>query len=290
MVRFLLMLFLMVQTLWGCVSLNQYGSLREAYDKAEAENQANKKELAKFSSDLKRAQQDLTALKSGNEELTKQIQVLEASLQRAIQEKEEMTRQAKDREANLQRVIQENADLATQLEAAKAALAAKEDEMGKTVRSLESALKEEIAKGSSSVRRNGNSVSVEIVERILYESGSADITADGLKILKRIGEALKGGADKDVRVEGHTDDMPIRTEPPPRFSSNWDLSVARAVGVVKYLEEKAGVNPAHLSAVGYGPNRPAVPNEDDEARVRNRRVEIIVMPAQLPPGSSSPSQ
>jgi chemotaxis protein MotB len=276
MVRLSLMLFLTVQALWGCVSLNQYGALREAYDKLESENQAGKKDLGKVSSELKRAQQDLAALKQASEELARQAKDHET--------------QAKNLEAGLQQATQENAELAKQLEAAKAALASKEDEMGKTVRSLESALQEEIAKGSSAVKRGENSISVEIADRVLYESGSADITSDGLNVLKRVGEALKGSADKDIRVEGHTDDVPIRTEPPPRFPSNWDLSVARAVGVVKYLEEKAGMNPARLSAVGYGPNRPAVPNENDEARARNRRVEIILTPAQPPPGSPPPSQ
>jgi chemotaxis protein MotB len=224
MVRLSVTLLVAVQALWGCVSLNQYGALREAYEKAEAESQ-----------------------------------------------------QAK----------QEKVSLARQVEAAKTALASKEEETAKAVRSLEAALKEEIAKGSSSVRREGDSVSVQVAERVLYDSGSADIKPDGLKVLKRIAEALKGGAEKDIRVEGHTDDVPIGSELRLRYPSNWELSVARAVGVVRFLAKHAGVNPARLSAVGYGLARPAVPNENDEARARNRRVEIIVMPAQPVPARAS---
>ncbi len=264
MVRLVIVLLIVFSPFWGCISLDKYSALREAYDKVADENQTTKKELAKASSELKRAQQDVAAVKGTSEELSQQVKDLEAGLQRATQEK---------------------TALAAQLEATKAALASKEDEMGKTVRSMEAALKEEIAKGSGSVRRGENSLNVELAERILYDSGSADIKPDGTKVLKRIAEALKGGVEKDIRVEGHTDDVPIRAEPPPRFFSNWELSTARAVGVVRYLEEHAGVNPARLSAAGFGPTRPAVPNENDEARARNRRVEIIVTPARSLQGS-----
>lgn len=261
MVRLAIVSFLACTALWGCVSLDQYGALREAYNRVDAENQANKNEAGKTSAELRRAQQDVATLKQDLAALTKTH--------------EDLAKQAKDAQAALETL---RAELAAK-EREKAALVAKEDEMGKAVRSLESSLKEEIAKGSSTVRRGENSLSVELAERILYDSGSADIKPGGLKVLKKIADALKGGADKDIRVEGHTDDVPIRADPPPRFSSNWDLSTARAVGVVLYLEKQAGVNPAHLSAAGFGPTRPAVSNESEETRARNRRVEIIVTPA-----------
>lgn len=278
MVRIGIVYSLACIALWGCVSLDQYGSLREAYNRVEAESQASKSEAGKMSAELRRAQQDTATLKQDLAALTKT--------------REDLTKQTKDLQATLDTLRadlaakeREKAALVGQLDAMKATLAAKEDELGKTVRMLETSLKEEIAKGSSTVRRGENSLSVELAERILYDSGSADIKPSGLRILKKVSDALKGGADKDIRVEGHTDDVPIRADPPPRFSSNWDLSTARAVGVVRYLEKQAGVSPVHLSAAGFGPTRPAVPNESEEARARNRRVEIIVTPARPSPGS-----
>ena len=83
----------------------------------------------------------------------------------------------------------------------------------------------------------------------------------------------------DVRVEGHTDDVPIRSEPPPRFSSNFELSFARALGVVKYLKESDDAKPSRFSARGLADTRPVVANFNDDARARNRRVEIIVTPS-----------
>jgi chemotaxis protein MotB len=163
-----------------------------------------------------------------------------------------------------------------ELEGARLSLAAKNEELDKAHRALSATLQEEIAKGSSSVQRKEHSVHVILSERILYDSGSAEIRSDGMRVLKRIAEALRSSPETDIRVEGHTDDVPIRTEPRPRFSSNFELSIARAVAVVRYVKEVAKIDPARLSAVGLADTRPVLANGSEDARSRNRRVEIIV--------------
>jgi chemotaxis protein MotB len=170
----------------------------------------------------------------------------------------------------------ERSSLGRQLDGARLSLAAKDEELDKAHRALAATLQEEIAKGSSTVQRKEHSVNVILAERILYDSGSAEIKSDGTKVLKRIAEALRHSPDTDIRVEGHTDDVPIRTEPRPRFSSNFELSFARAVAVVRYLKEVAKVKPARLSALGLADTRPVLANGSEDARSRNRRVEIIV--------------
>jgi chemotaxis protein MotB len=77
-----------------------------------------------------------------------------------------------------------------------------------------------------------------------------------------------------IRVEGHTDDVPIHT---PQFASNWELSTARATTVVQFLIEAGGLDPARLAAAGYGEYRPRIDNDTPEARARNRRVDIVVL-------------
>lgn len=151
--------------------------------------------------------------------------------------------------------------------------------MRKALHDLQASLQEEIAKGNSSVKGDGDSVSVMLAERILYDSGSADIKPDGVKVLKRIAGALHTTPNMYVRVEGHTDDVRIRSEPAPRFLTNFELSFARAIGVVKYLKELDGVKPSRFSAMGLADTRPLVANTNDDARARNRRVEIIVTPS-----------
>ena len=92
-------------------------------------------------------------------------------------------------------------------------------------------------------------------------------------MLNQIAKAIKK-VSKPVRVEGHTDNVPIQTR---RFPSNWELSVARAVNVVKYFAEVSNIDPHRLSAVGYGESRPIIANDTASNRVQNRRVEILLI-------------
>ncbi len=115
-------------------------------------------------------------------------------------------------------------------------------------------------------------VRITLSDTLLFASGSAQLTAEGLKMLERIGSMIETSR-RAVRVEGHTDDVPIETA---RFPSNWELSTQRAVNVVKYFIDHAKVEPKRLSAAGYGASRPRVANDSRAARTRNRRVEIIL--------------
>ena len=110
-------------------------------------------------------------------------------------------------------------------------------------------------------------------DQVLFDFGSATINPAGFVFLDKIADTL----DKmpyAVRVEGHTDNVPIQTR---HFPSNWELSVSRAVNVVKYFAEFSKINPQRLSAVGYGESRPVVPNDTLPNRAKNRRVEILLL-------------
>ena len=109
--------------------------------------------------------------------------------------------------------------------------------------------------------------------RVLFEFGKAAIHPEGFAFLDKIATLLKKVPDT-VRVEGHTDNVPIHTK---RFPSNWELSVARAVNVVKYFAGVGNINPRRLSAVGYGESRPLGPNDTPSNRAKNRRVEILLI-------------
>jgi chemotaxis protein MotB len=113
-------------------------------------------------------------------------------------------------------------------------------------------------------------VSVVLSESLLYLSGSADIIHKDM--LKHLGEALKG-AGGEIRVEGHTDAIPIASG---LFPSNWELSTQRAVNIVKFLVGECGMDPAIFSAAGYADSKPVATNESPEGRSLNRRVNIIL--------------
>jgi len=118
-------------------------------------------------------------------------------------------------------------------------------------------------------------LAIRLNEEALFPLGSADIDRSSRPLLDRIGEVI-AAVDVPVRIEGHTDDLPIRTA---RFPSNWELSAARAVNVLRYLHRRFDIPAERLSAVGYGRYRPRVPNDTPAHRQKNRRVEIILLDA-----------
>jgi len=115
-------------------------------------------------------------------------------------------------------------------------------------------------------------ISVTIGEKLLFETGMAEIEERNRHALKDFCTILKK-TDCRIRVEGHTDDVPINT---PRFPSNWELSTARAVNTVRYFISEGGILPERLSAAGYADSKPLFPNVSDHNRELNRRVEVIL--------------
>jgi chemotaxis protein MotB len=128
-----------------------------------------------------------------------------------------------------------------------------------------------------SVRKDA--VNLEISDEILFDRGSAALTASGEKLLAALAKPLAQQAVR-VSVEGHTDDSPIRT---PRFASNWELSAARATNVTRSLIANA-VDPARIRAVGYADTRPRTENASEQGRARNRRVALVL---HVPSGDES---
>ena len=119
----------------------------------------------------------------------------------------------------------------------------------------------------------GNEVTISLEGSVAFEPGTADISPRVFPALEGIGKLINR-IPNAVRVEGHSDNVPICTQ---RFPSNWELSIARAVNVTKYLIEHANVSPLRLSAVGYGDSRPLLPNDTEKHKAKNRRVEIVLL-------------
>lgn len=110
-------------------------------------------------------------------------------------------------------------------------------------------------------------------DQVLFDSGKAIIRKDGEPIVQSIGEILKQN-DRAIRVEGHTDNVPMHSL---LYPSNWELSTARAVNVVKFFIEKVGIAPTRLSAAGYSEYHPIADNDTAENRQKNRRVDVVIL-------------
>lgn len=157
-------------------------------------------------------------------------------------------------------------ELKEQTETASKAQHSLEDEMRKALESKEVTISE--LKGK---------LTVNILDRILFDSGEAELKPEGQRILEKIATVLAQHTNRQVHVIGHTDDVPIHR----RFASNWELSTARATAAVRFLQERAGVDPRRLGALGYGQFHPIAPNTSAEGRAKNRRIEVVILPEEL---------
>jgi len=149
-------------------------------------------------------------------------------------------------------------------------------------------MKKEIEQGQITITQLADRLSVSMVDKILFPSGEAEITPEGLKILERVGSVLKNTQNKIIRVEGHTDNVKIHPKLQKKFPTNWELSTTRATNVVRFLQEKVGIEPVCLLAVGMSEYHPVQSNKTEEGRSQNRRIEIILLPEYTdePPVSS----
>jgi len=134
--------------------------------------------------------------------------------------------------------------------------------------------------------RNGQMV-LKLPSGVLFASGKAKLSKDGEKALSEVLDVLKQFRDRRFLIAGHTDNLKVRSR---RFKNNWHLSTARAVSVLEFMIE-AGFEPKNLGAAGYGEFDPVAPNDSDENRQLNRRIEIILVPdlSELPNLTADPS-
>ena len=128
-------------------------------------------------------------------------------------------------------------------------------------------------KVQTSYNKQGDLVISLLSDKTYYDSGSAELRPETTHLLDQIALQLRR-VPNDVRVEGNTDNVPIATS---EYPSNWELSAARATGVTRYLVERDGVRPTRISFAGFGEFRPKLPNDTDEHRQQNRRVDILIL-------------
>jgi chemotaxis protein MotB len=190
------------------------------------------------------------------------------------------SRVAKERE----QLQKEQAQLTATLEQERLAKLAKEEEINRLTRTqeeLSKSLKDEISKGNITIQQVRDRLTINMVDRVLFDSGQAQVKPAGVKVLKPVSDILKTVTDKQIRIEGHTDNIPISSKLQGRFKTNWELSTARATTVVRYLIDQGSVDRQALSAVGYADTKPIASNDSEEGRSSNRRIEIVLYPKDL---------
>ncbi|HLO09662.1 MAG TPA: OmpA family protein, partial [Desulfobacteria bacterium] len=204
---------------------------------------------------------------SDQEELDRILQSKSDSLSQSITE---LRRKVADLDAENAKLKAENASLAK----------AREEQVQKvssTYENMIEKMKSEISKGQITISELKGKLTVNMVDSILFDSGKAEVKKGGLEILGKVISILKDVNDKSIRIEGHTDDVPISRALAKRYPTNWELSAARAINVARYLQDQ-GINPGLLSAVAYGEWKPVATNDTAEGKAKNRRIEIVLVP------------
>jgi chemotaxis protein MotB len=288
--------------------------VREEEDKAAA-LQSRIKELegqgADLDSRLKAQQERIDSLGKSNEQLRAAIKAdtgelsgriaevvkekdgLARSLDMVRKEKTAAQRERANMRASRDKLANELSFLRPQLEAlaAQAAAAKAEKEKVLSERSvrllkahedlgaLADAVLKELQSEKAKLEQEGEDVELTLQESLLFKPQQAKLTEDATALLDRLGRSLQSLSPRAVRIEGHSDNSAIKWELFGSFTSHWDLALARATAVARYLHEHSGLDPRRLSAASYGEFRPLKGNDTPEGRAANRRVVIVVEPA-----------
>ncbi len=219
--------------------------------------------------------EDLEQRLSEREQKIEELRVAEGQVVRL---KQEVASHRKE----VQRLAQTKGELSKSLEHERALKEAEIKRLTRTQAALNKSLRAEIAKGDIRIQQVRDRLTINMVDRVLFASGHSALKVQGLEILQRVSKVLKKVGDKQIRIEGHTDNVPIGGKLKSRFPTNWELSTARASSVVRYLVEKGGVDRTNLTAVGHADTQPIAGNDTEAGRRANRRIEIVLYPKDLP--------
>ncbi|MCK4507530.1 MAG: OmpA family protein [Desulfuromonadales bacterium] len=284
--RFSLVLIL-AATLSACIS-------QSVHQQKLDENQHLQSVIKGLEADYERLKGDKDQLTERNDSLNQRLleatehsKLLQEDLMRARADLDRVEKVLADRSAEagaamaemrqgIDRLTSESNDLQQQLEAERQAREARLAEVQGTYDELVGKLEEEIQRGEVKISELKGKLTVNVVDKVLFDSGRAALKPAGIKVLKQIGDVLKAAADKNIQVEGHTDNVPIRGPLTQTYPSNWELSTARATTVLHFLQDKAAIPGERLSAVGYGEYNPIASNATVAGRSQNRRIQIVL--------------
>ena len=281
---------------------NKYADLKKEHNTLSDENTALKTDKNQLEADKNRLQTELDKVKAERDKLASEYAATKKNLDNL---KASYAALEKDSNDALDANIKKNRELLAQLEAKEKALAAEQERLNKLKKDLEASssrladlekmiadkealmnkLKETLSKslkafegkGLTVENRNGK-VYVSMENKLLFESGSWTVGAEGKKAVKLVGDVLGQNPDISVLIEGHTDNDKITGTIGGGVESNWDLSTKRATAIVNILSENKAIDKRNLTAAGRGEYAPLMSNETAEGKAKNRRIEIILTP------------
>lgn len=294
-------------TMTSCVSKKIYTELEDKYANLKKDNRALSDEVEALSADRNKLTNDLNSLQAAYDEAVKERDQLRSDYAATKTNLDNLKASydalEKNSSAEIAKNSQKNRELLAQLEAKEQALAAENERLEKLKKELESrsqrvaelesviaakdanmrALKDAISKALTNfegkgltVEQRDGKVYVSMENKLLFESGSWYVGAQGKQAVKQLGNVLAENPEIAILIEGHTDNVPYKGN--AQLSGNWDLSTKRATAIVNILRENNAINPENLTAAGRGEFVPVASNDSAEGRAKNRRIEVILTP------------
>lgn len=222
-------------------------------------------------------------------DINRALQSQTDQLRKTIEERSSLLQ---DKEARL--AAAEQARLS--LEQERSARLLRDRQREETARTMREKLATVLRPEDASILLDGSRLTIRLANQILFRSGESRLREDARPALQIVASLLREElAAYPVTVEGHTDNVPISDSMRSRFPSNWDLSAARAVSALRFLEAEGGIPSSRLSICGYGDTRPIAPNDTPEGQALNRRIEFVIQldqpitPSPTPPTPASPA-
>ena len=273
-----LLMFCLILLLTSCVSAKKYKNMEYERNTAYADKVNAQQRIDNLEGMLKRMKTDTADFGMAYRNLNEQYSALKASstltAQQLSQQLQASRKELRAKEDTLYRKEMQLMEREQVVQELKMAIERKELAQRALIESLQAALV-----GFSSedlqIERKAGKVYVSLSEKLLFQSGQADVDEQGKMALAKLAEVLNRNLNIDITVEGHTDNVPIKTAV---YKDNWDLSVYRATTVARILSEMYGVSTTRILASGRGEFYPVADNSSPEGRARNRRTEIILMP------------
>ena len=297
---YLISLLGLILLLTGCVSKNTYQQkvneadlLTQDVGDLKAANQTLRDEKMQLQDDLSALNARLVDVLKQNSKLQRDLLVAGAAQERQEdnltqrQKKiEAMRQQLDDMQQTNDSLLATIQDLNRALEKEKIAREARLAKVKNTYDQLVGALEQEIKRGELTISNLEGQLSVNLLNKILFDSGETSVKPEGKKVLKSLGDVLNKFPDKALQIEGHTDNVQISSKLKEKYPTNWELSTARATSVVHFLQDAVGLPGDRLVASGYSQYRPVADNGTPEGRAQNRRIQILLVPYKENPAAN----
>ncbi|MFK5927795.1 MAG: OmpA family protein [Desulfuromusa sp.] len=291
MKRLLIILLLGLSlALSACVSKNTFQQkvneadlLTRDVNTLSATNDQLRQDKKNLHNDLSKLNARLVEALQQNSKLQRDLLAAYANQERQEGSLTQQQQQLVDMQQTNDRLLVTVEELKRALEKEKIAREARLAKVRNTYNQLVGALEDEIKRGELTISNLEGQLSVNLLNKILFDSGKTVIKKEGQKVLKTLGNVLSKFPDKALQIAGHTDNVQISERLKERFPSNWELSTARATSVVHFLQDKVGLPGERMIAAGHSEYQPVASNEETIGRAQNRRIQILLVPFKAKP-------